>query len=131
MESHHRVFLADFAPSPPKTRAEPSNGPKARTDKFFRRPAAGIAFALERVIRHCQSRVTVTARERISTYSYVVGLTFILSGSLLDSNLLAMVTLWPNMQYRGIFTPTTPARTEPVWIPIRIWKKNVDVAIKM
>lgn len=44
----------------------------------------------------------------------------IFNGSLPDSNLLATVTLWPNIQYRGIFTPTTPASTDPVWIPILI-----------
>lgn len=59
------------------------------------------------------------------TYVYVVGLIFILSGSLPDSNLLAIVTLCPNMQYRGILTPTTPAKTVPVWIPIRIWKVTI------
>ena len=32
------------------------------------------------------------------TYSYVVGLMFILKGSLPDSNLFAKVTLLPNMQ---------------------------------
>lgn len=55
-----------------------------------------------------------------NTYSYVVGLTLILSGSLPDSNLLATVTLWPKRQYLGIFLPTTPASTEPVWMPMRI-----------
>lgn len=58
------------------------------------------------------------------TYSYVVGLMFILKGSLPDSNLFAIVTLFPNMQYRGILTPTTPARTEPVWIPILICNES-------
>ena len=47
----------------------------------------------------------------------------ILPASLPDSNLLARVTLWPNRQYRGILIPTTPARTEPEWIPIRIYNE--------
>lgn len=58
------------------------------------------------------------------TYLYVVGLTLTRSGSLVDSNLLAIVTLWPKRQYLGIFFPTTPASTMPVWIPILICKKN-------
>lgn len=54
-------------------------------------------------------------------YSFVVGLILILHSTLPDSNLLAMVTLCPNRQYLGIFLPTTPASTVPVWIPILIW----------
>ena len=34
----------------------------------------------------------------VDTYWYVVGLTFVLSGSLPDSNLFAIVTLCPNRQ---------------------------------
>lgn len=44
----------------------------------------------------------------------------ILLASLPDSNLLAIVTLWPNKQYRGILRPTTPLRTVPVCNPILI-----------
>jgi hypothetical protein len=38
--------------------------------------------------------------------------------------LLAIVTLWPNKQYLGIFTPTTPANIDPVCNPIRICKRD-------
>lgn len=38
-------------------------------------------------------------------YLCVVGLMLIFIGSLPDSNLLAMVTLFPKRQYLGIFTP--------------------------
>ena len=35
------------------------------------------------------------------------------------SILLAVFTVSPNKQYRGIFRPTTPATQGPVWMPIR------------
>jgi hypothetical protein len=57
---------------------------------------------------------------RIATYLYAAGLTLILPASLPDSILFAKVTLLPNRQYRGIFTPTTPDTTDPVWMPMRI-----------
>ena len=41
-------------------------------------------------------------------------------GSLPDSNLLARFTLLPNRQYLGMRAPTTPAKTDPVWMPILI-----------
>ena len=51
---------------------------------------------------------------------YDAGLTLILPASLPDSILLAKVTLLPNRQNRGIFIPTTPVTTDPVWIPMRM-----------
>lgn len=62
-------------------------------------------------------RVCVHVRRYIlskDTYRYVVGLTLTRSGSLVDSNLFAKVTLCPKRQYLGIFLPTTPANTIPV-----------------
>lgn len=59
----------------------------------------------------------------------VVGLMLIFLGWLPDSNLLANVTLFPNRQYLGIFTPTTPASTDPLWRPIRIWRKKDSAPI--
>ena len=35
----------------------------------------------------------------------------------LDSILFAVLTVSPNKQYLGIFRPTTPATTVPLWIP--------------
>lgn len=40
------------------------------------------------------------------------------------SILLAVFTVSPNRQYRGIFNPTTPATHGPEWIPMR--KRNVS-----
>lgn len=37
-----------------------------------------------------------------------------------DSIRLAVFTVSPNRQYRGIFVPTIPATTGPVWAPQRI-----------
>lgn len=55
-----------------------------------------------------------------NTYSTVVSLILICPASLADSNLFAIVTLCPKRQYRGIFLPTTPAKTVPVCNPMRI-----------
>uniref|UniRef100_A0A1B0AQX5 Uncharacterized protein n=1 Tax=Glossina palpalis gambiensis TaxID=67801 RepID=A0A1B0AQX5_9MUSC len=44
---------------------------------------------------------------------------FITGGTPLDSMREAVFTVSPNKQYRGIFRPTTPAHTGPVWIPMR------------
>ena len=40
------------------------------------------------------------------------------SRSPVDSILEAVLTASPNRQYLGIANPTTPATTEPVWIPV-------------
>ena len=53
-------------------------------------------------------------------YKKVESLMCILLGRPWDSILLAMLTVSPNRQYRGIRVPTTPAMTDPVWMPIRI-----------
>lgn len=60
----------------------------------------------------------------------MVGLIFIFSASLCDSNLLARVTLLPNMQYLGIRVPTTPATIDPECKPIRIWKASENAYLK-
>lgn len=97
--------------------------------EIFRETASVPSFKRESFSWHKSSEIyrffTKWSCNRGSTYSKVVGLTFIRRGSLPDSNLFAIVTLWPNMQYRGIFTPTTPAKTEPVWRPIRICMKKL------
>lgn len=42
-----------------------------------------------------------------------------------DSIRLAVLTVSPNRQYRGIFVPTMPATTGPVWQPHLIWSVSV------
>ena len=54
------------------------------------------------------------------TYRYVAGLIWTRFGWLVDSILFAKVALFPNKQYLGMRVPTTPATTDPVWIPTRI-----------
>ena len=56
----------------------------------------------------------------INTYKYVYGLIWTFPASLVDSILFASDTFLPNKQYLGIKVPTTPATTEPEWIPTRI-----------
>lgn len=42
----------------------------------------------------------------------------------MDSILLAVLTVSPNKQYRGILLPTIPATTGPVWAPLRICSRS-------
>ena len=44
----------------------------------------------------------------------------------------AVFTESPNKQYRGIFKPTIPATTAPLWMPTRIWRwrPETDSSIK-
>lgn len=49
----------------------------------------------------------------LSKISFVKGLTCIFKASPFDSILLAVLTVSPNKQYRGIFKPTTPATQGP------------------
>lgn len=46
-----------------------------------------------------------------------------------DSILDAVLTVSPNKQYRGMASPTTPATTGPVWIPIKIKSQNGNMTI--
>lgn len=39
----------------------------------------------------------------------------------------AVFTVSPNKQYLGIFWPTTPATTGPVWMPTRIYNGNTNI----
>ena len=84
---------------------------------------------------------------KLVTHAYVDGLMLVRKGTLVDSNLLASVTLLPKRQYLavskknetkiinsslgckyylGIFRPTTPAKTVPVCSPMRIFKKEAN-----
>lgn len=39
----------------------------------------------------------------------------------------AVLTVSPNKQYRGIFVPTMPATTGPVWMPLLISSVRADL----
>ena len=61
--------------------------------------------------------------------SVVVLLRWILPGSPCDSILEAVLTVSPNRQYLGIFTPTTPAQQGPVCRPILILRETSGLCL--
>jgi hypothetical protein len=49
----------------------------------------------------------------------VMSLTWMLLGEAVDSMRLAVLTVSPNRQKRGMRVPTTPLTTGPEWMPTR------------
>uniref|UniRef100_A0A182UYS4 Uncharacterized protein n=1 Tax=Anopheles merus TaxID=30066 RepID=A0A182UYS4_ANOME len=63
---------------------------------------------------------------KVSSSILVVWLTCIFSASPFDSIRLAVLTVSPNRQYRGIFKPTTPATHGPLLVRPMAYGELVD-----